>query len=36
VPSAATALVEDDVVRLAVQSDARGRLDALLSEEARR
>ncbi len=36
VPSAATALAEGDVVRLAVQSDARGRLDALLSEEARR
>jgi hypothetical protein len=36
VPQAATALAEGDVVRLAVQGDARGRLDALLGEEARR
>ncbi|HZD72953.1 MAG TPA: NAD-binding protein, partial [Actinomycetota bacterium] len=36
VPQATTALAEGDVVRLAVQGDARGRLDALLGEEARR
>jgi trk system potassium uptake protein TrkA len=36
VPQATTALAEGDVVRLAVQSDARGRLDELLGEEARR
>jgi Trk K+ transport system NAD-binding subunit len=36
VPLATTALAEGDVVRLAIQGDARGRLDALLGEEARR
>ncbi len=36
VPSSDTALAEGDVVRLAVQADARSRLDALLAEEARR
>jgi trk system potassium uptake protein TrkA len=36
VPSSGTALAEGDVVRLAVQDDARSRLDALLGEEARR
>jgi trk system potassium uptake protein TrkA len=36
VPQASTTLAEGDVVRLAVQHDARDRLDALLSEEARR
>src|SRR6266700_2441598 len=36
VPQATTALAEGDVVRLAIQGDARGRLDALLAEEARR
>jgi trk system potassium uptake protein TrkA len=36
VPVATTALAEGDVVRLAIQGDARGRLDALLAEEARR
>ena len=36
VPQATTVLAEGDVVRLAVQGDARGRLDELLGEEARR
>jgi trk system potassium uptake protein TrkA len=36
VPEAGTALAEGDVVRLAVQADARGRLDTLLGEEAHR
>jgi trk system potassium uptake protein len=36
VPVASTTLAEGDVVRLAVQGDARGRLDELLTEEARR
>src|SRR6266508_712870 len=36
VPQATTALAEGDVVRLAIQGDARGRLDALLAEETRR
>jgi trk system potassium uptake protein len=36
VPDVTTALAEGDVIRLAVQHDARDRLDALLSEEARR
>src|SRR6266508_341936 len=33
---ATSALAEGDVVRLAIQGDARGRLDALLAEETRR
>jgi trk system potassium uptake protein TrkA len=36
VPETSTTLAEGDVVRLAVQGDARGRLDELLTEEARR
>jgi trk system potassium uptake protein TrkA len=36
VPQTTTTLAEGDVVRLAVQGDARGRLDELLGEEARR
>jgi trk system potassium uptake protein TrkA len=36
VPDAATTLAEGDVIRLAVQQDARDRLDALLAEEVRR
>jgi trk system potassium uptake protein TrkA len=36
VPDAGTTLAEGDVVRLAIQSDARARLDGLLNEEARR
>jgi trk system potassium uptake protein TrkA len=36
VPEPATTLAEGDVVRLAVQQDARDRLDMLLSEETRR
>ena len=36
VPGPATAFAEGDVVRLAVEADGRGRLDALLAEEATR
>jgi trk system potassium uptake protein TrkA len=36
VPETGTVLAEGDVVRLAIQGDARGRLDALLGEEAHR
>jgi len=36
VPGSATVLAEGDVVRLAVGADGRGRLDALLAEEATR
>lgn len=36
VPEPTTTLAEGDVVRLAVQQDARDRLDVLLSEETRR
>jgi trk/ktr system potassium uptake protein len=36
VPGPATVFVEGDVVRLAVGADGRGRLDALLAEEATR
>jgi len=36
VPDLETTLAEGDIVRLAVQDSARGDLDALLSEEARR
>ena len=36
VPRPATAFAEGDVVRLAVGADGRGRLDALLAEEATR
>ena len=36
VPEAGTVLAEGDVVRVAVEADARDRLDALLAEEANR
>jgi hypothetical protein len=36
VPGPATVLAEGDVVRLAVGTDGRDRLDALLAEEASR
>jgi trk system potassium uptake protein len=36
VPDPSTCLEEGDVIRFAVQEDARGRLDALLAEEVRR
>jgi hypothetical protein len=36
VPAPGAVLAEGDVVRLAVEAGARGRLDALLAEEATR